>query len=50
MARFRHMEDAVRAQGREMKDFTLAELDGLWNAAKAQLRAAAPASTAERQP
>jgi MazG family protein len=34
-SRFEHMEAAARAQGRDVKDMELAELDALWEAAKA---------------
>jgi tetrapyrrole methylase family protein / MazG family protein len=34
-SRFTHVEGAVKAQGRELRDLSPAELDGLWNAAKA---------------
>lgn len=34
--RFRHIETTLAAQGRTLKDSTLAEMDSLWNAAKAQ--------------
>jgi tetrapyrrole methylase family protein/MazG family protein len=33
--RFRHIEQAVAAAGRRLEDHTLAELDALWDAAKA---------------
>lgn len=32
--RFTYVEEAARAQGRELKDMTLAEMDALWNEAK----------------
>ena len=32
--RFRHVESAIKKQGREMKDTTLAEMDALWDEAK----------------
>ena len=32
--RFAYIEAAVKAQGRKWKDFTLTELDALWNEAK----------------
>jgi MazG family protein len=32
--RFRHIETAVKQQGRELKDASLAEMDNLWNEAK----------------
>jgi tetrapyrrole methylase family protein/MazG family protein len=34
-ARFGHVESAVKSQGRELRDLPAAELDDLWNAAKA---------------
>lgn len=34
--RFRAVEAAAKAQGRDLKDMTLAEMDALWDAAKAQ--------------
>ncbi|MDR0843471.1 MAG: nucleoside triphosphate pyrophosphohydrolase [Acidobacteriota bacterium] len=34
--RFRHIETSVKKQGRELKDTSLAEMDALWNEAKAQ--------------
>jgi tetrapyrrole methylase family protein / MazG family protein len=33
-SRFTHVEGAVKAQGRQLRDLSPAELDGLWNAAK----------------
>ncbi|MDE5561427.1 MAG: nucleoside triphosphate pyrophosphohydrolase [Bacteroidaceae bacterium] len=33
--RFTYVEEEARAQGRELKDMTLAEMDALWNEAKA---------------
>lgn len=35
-ARFRRVEQAARAQGRELKDMTLAEMDMLWDQVKKQ--------------
>ncbi len=35
MRRFRAMEEAARAEGRTLREMTLAELDALWNRAKA---------------
>jgi MazG family protein len=37
-ARFRQVEAGAKAQGRELSDMTLAEMDGLWDAAKAAER------------
>lgn len=34
-ARFEHMEEAARRAGRSLRDMSAAELDALWNAAKA---------------
>ena len=34
--RFNYVETKVKEQGRELKDMTLAEMDALWNEAKAQ--------------
>ncbi len=34
--RFRHVESSIKAQGRELKDSTLAEMDALWDEAKKQ--------------
>lgn len=34
--RFRHIETALKARGRELKDATLAEMDALWEDAKAR--------------
>jgi len=33
-ARFNYIEEAAGSQGRELKDMTLAQMDGLWNEAK----------------
>ena len=33
--RFTYLENAVKAQGKQLKDMTLAEMDQLWNQAKA---------------
>ncbi|MDX2175358.1 MAG: nucleoside triphosphate pyrophosphohydrolase [Candidatus Sumerlaeia bacterium] len=41
LRRFHHMEDALRAQGRQPAECTLEELDALWNKAKAAERAPA---------
>ena len=38
--RFNRLEDEVRAQGKDLGDLDLAELDAIWNAQKLQLRAA----------
>ncbi|HLA78080.1 MAG TPA: nucleoside triphosphate pyrophosphohydrolase [Vicinamibacteria bacterium] len=38
--RFRYVEDRLREQGRKPKDADLAEMDGLWDRAKAQERRA----------
>ena len=35
-SRFRHIETAVKQQGRELKDASLKEMDDLWNEAKKQ--------------
>jgi nucleoside triphosphate diphosphatase len=32
--RFRHIESAIKRQGRELKDASLAEMDALWDEAK----------------
>ncbi len=37
--RFTRMEDAAREQGRSLADMTLAEMDALWNAIKAERKA-----------
>lgn len=37
-ARMRHMEEAAAAAGRSLADYTLAELDSLWDEAKDSLR------------
>jgi XTP/dITP diphosphohydrolase len=34
--RFKYMEDEIKADGKAMKDMTLAELDGYWDKAKAK--------------
>lgn len=34
ISRFNHIEAAARAQGRSLRDMTLAEMDALWNEAK----------------
>jgi tetrapyrrole methylase family protein / MazG family protein len=34
--RFRHIESAIKRQGRELKDASLAEMDALWDEAKKQ--------------
>ena len=34
--RFRYMESAIKRQGRELKEATLAEMDALWEEAKKQ--------------
>ena len=35
-ARFRAVEAAAKAKGRDIKDMTLAEMDALWDEAKAR--------------
>ena len=40
--RFRHIEDRLRAQGRRVDQATLAEMDALWDEAKANEAAADP--------
>ena len=35
-ARFRRVEEAVTAQGKQMEDMSLKELDDIWNAIKHQ--------------
>ena len=34
--RFKAVEDAIKAQGKEMKDCTLEEMDAVWNQVKKQ--------------
>lgn len=40
--RFRYLESKIKSQGRELRHATLAEMDALWDEAKAQERAADP--------
>ncbi len=39
MARFQHLENAVREEGKDLSDMTLAEMDVYWDRAKAALKA-----------
>ena len=36
ISRFTYLENAVRSQGKHLKDMTLAEMDALWNEAKSK--------------
>ena len=38
MARFQHLENAVREEGKDLSDMTLAEMDVYWDRAKAALK------------
>ena len=42
ISRFTYVEQRAKEQGRELKSMTLAEMDALWNEAKARERAATP--------
>jgi len=46
--RFREVERRVREQGRQLKDCTLAEMDAVWEAVKAEERARAADGLAEK--